>query len=93
MTAANTRMKEFLKQNGIKCQPKYIKDGSLKTSWCLYGKGQTWYGNTELQQKLTALGFTYYNGEPLDDLAGNGGAFHVFVKHPKTVDFLKGQDA
>ena len=93
MTPANARMKEFLKQHGITCQPKYLEKGSQKGSWVLYGKGQIWYGNQQLQDKLTALGFTYYAGGPLTDLAGNGGAFHVTVKHPQTASFLKGQDA
>ena len=74
----NIRMIEFLVKHGIKCQVKYIWNGSLRGTWRLYGKGQAW--TPELMRKLTDLRFKGFDGRQLDEYSGNGGAFSVFVR-------------
>jgi hypothetical protein len=81
MRNENKRMKAWLAENGIEAMPKYIKDGSMRGCWRLYGGkcgDRMWYGNKELQSKLTKLGFVDFNGDPLDDYSGNGGDFSIF---------------
>ena len=90
MKLENKQMRSFLKSNGIDAMPMYIKDGSLKGSWRLYGlKGknsdgspiyQNWVDNYELQNKLNELGFTDLWGKPLSNSSGNGGVFSIFVR-------------
>jgi len=98
MRPENQKMQKFLKENGIDAVPKYIKDGSLKGTWRIYGltgektpQGypvhQKWWGNKELQQKFTDLGFTDWQGKPVSDSTGNGGDFSVFVRGHN--EFLK----
>lgn len=90
MRPENQRMKEFLKAHGIDAMPMYIKDGSVKGSWRLYGlKGknpdgspiyQKWWDNFDLQDKLNSLGFTDLWGKKLSNISANGGVFSVFVR-------------
>lgn len=88
MRAENIRMKNWLKQNGVKCSPKYLWNGSLKGTWRLddYKRkdGQIistkWWGNKELQNKLIKLGFVDFDGKPISDYCGNGGEFSVFLR-------------
>jgi len=81
MKIENTKMKTFLSKNGIVATPKFLATGSIKGCWRLYNNKVEWFDNTELQEKLTALGFTYYDGRPLNNFSGNGGRFCVFVRH------------
>ena len=74
----NQRMVDFLAQNGVKARAKYIHDGSLKHTWRLYAPGVNW--TPELTAKLTELGFTDFDGNPLNQHSGNGGLFSVFVR-------------
>jgi len=76
----NKRMAEYLKTNGIDATPKYIFSGSMSGTWRLYNLKTKWYGNKELQTKLTALGFRDYNNTPFTDFSGNGGVFQVFAR-------------
>lgn len=71
-------MKDFLKSNGIDATPKYLPDGSLKRCWRLYNIETKW--TQELADRLNALGFTDFDGEPLGPFSGNGGMFSVFVR-------------
>ncbi len=90
MRLENQQMKAFLKANGIDAVPQYIKDGSVKGSWRLYGLvGKNpdgspiwvkWWDNFELQDKLNGLGFTDLWGNPLSNSTGNGGDFSIFVR-------------
>jgi len=91
MKLENQKMKAFLRANGISAMPMYIKDGSLKHTWRLYGTTnkkdengrpiyQKWWGNKPLINKLTALGFKDFEGKELSDISGNGGVFSVFVR-------------
>jgi hypothetical protein len=77
MTEANTRMKNWLKDNGIIAMPKYIDSGSMRGCWRIYGLG-AWWGNEELQKKFRDLGFVDFDGDPLDNFSGNGGMFSIF---------------
>lgn len=83
MNFENKNMQNWLKQNGVNCTPKYISEGSLKGTWRLnggkFGDG-SWWGNKELQDKLTSLGFVDFDGKPLSDYCGNGGDFSVFLR-------------
>lgn len=85
MRIENTNMKNFLKTNGVKARVKYIAAGSLKGSWRLYEPKTDWYDNVDLQEKLTALGFTDFDGKPLNKFSGNGGRFSIFVKATNVV--------
>ncbi len=76
----NVKMAEYLKQNGIDATPKYIWQGSMAGTWRLYNFKTKWYGNKELQEKLTALGFRDYNNTPFTDFSGNGGVFQIFAR-------------
>jgi predicted nucleic-acid-binding protein len=78
MRPENRRMHQFLKENEIKANVKYISKGSLKNTWRLYNKGQKW--SQELIDSLTALNFTDFDGSPLNLYSGNGGIFSVFVR-------------
>lgn len=78
MRPENLRMKEFLKSQGIECQPKYMWAGSLRGTWRLYNPNVRW--SAELAAKLNALGFTTSWNEPLNAHSGNGGMFSVFVR-------------
>lgn len=80
MRPENQRMKEFLKANGIDAMPKFLWDGSLKGCWRLYGPKPSTRWTPELAAQLTALGFTNFQGEELNQYAGNGGMFSVFVR-------------
>ena len=90
MRPENKRMQAFLRNNGIEAVPMYIKDGSLRNSWRLYGlEGKTpegapiwvkWWDNIELQDKLNSLGFTDLWGNSLSNSTGNGGDFSIFVR-------------
>ena len=77
MRPENMRMKKFLEDHGIKCIPKYLKEGSMRGCWRLYGDGR-W--TPELVQRLTGLGFVDFDRSPLDEFSGNGGYFSVFVR-------------
>ena len=78
MRPENQRMTEFLKSHGIKARVKYIHKGSVKHTWRLHDAEQTW-GDT-LIEKLTALGFSDFDGRPLNKYSGNGGHFSIFVR-------------
>lgn len=78
MLARNKLMKTYLANNGIKAMPKYIADGSMKGTWRIYGDGK-WWGNKKLIAKMTAIGFVDFDGNPLSDYSGNGGAFSIFA--------------
>lgn len=91
MRPENQRMQAFLKANGIEAMPKYIKDGSCKHSWRLYGVTgerdangrpvyQRWWDNQPLIDKMNALGFVSLFNEKLDKIHGNGGMFSVLVR-------------
>jgi hypothetical protein len=88
----NKQMKEFLKEHGIDADPKYISEGSMSGVWRLTGRAkrgaksfddryQKW--TSELQNKMTLLGFTDFDGQPLSWTSGNGGIFCVFVHGPR----------
>ena len=77
-------MKEYLKENGIKATPKYLKTGSLKGTWRLYDLKTKWFGNDILISKLTTLGFTDFDGKVLHDFSGNGGVFSIFARYTKS---------
>lgn len=80
MRPENSRMAQFLADNGLPgVRVKYISDGSLKGRWRLYKPNTPWVG-TDLPNRLTALGFTDFDGRPLTDYSGNGGVFSVFVR-------------
>jgi len=74
----NARMMEFLAKHGIKCQVKYIWNGSLRGTWRLYNKNEKW--TPELMKKLTDLRFKGFDRNPLTEYSGNGGVFSVFVR-------------
>ncbi len=78
MRPENQRMKAYLKQNGIDATPKYLYDGSLKRTWRLWKKNTSW--TPEIQDALNRLGFTDFDGKPLQKYSGNGGSFCVFVR-------------
>ena len=82
MRTENRKMKEFLKGHGIDVIPKYIFTGSIAHTWRLYNHKVKWYGNRNLQQKLTNLGFTDWDDKPFSDVSGNGGVFSIFAKNP-----------
>ncbi len=81
MKAHNEQMKALLKANGVDARVKLIEKGSMKGAWRLYSPNVTWYGNRELQDKLTALGFLDYFKTPLNDYSGNGGVFMIFARY------------
>lgn len=88
MRIENQKMKTFLSQNGIKAVPKYQFTGSLRGRWRLYQTGIKWWDNVELQNKLNELGFTDFDGKPLNKFSGNGGMFSIFAKFNRTNEFL-----
>jgi hypothetical protein len=81
MRLENKTMQEHLRQEGIDCVPWYIAAGSMKGCWRLYKKGIKW--NEELWNKLNALGFVDFQGNPLGMYSGSGGEFQTFVRHPQ----------
>lgn len=75
----NQRMQDFLAQHGIRgVKAKYIWTGSLKRTWRLSNHSTRW--TQEWADKLNALGFRDFDGEPLDQFSGNGGLFSVFAR-------------
>jgi hypothetical protein len=76
----NIKMAKYLQENGIDATPKYIWQGSMAGTWRLYNLKINWYGNKELQDKLTALGFRDFDNTFLDDFSGNGGIFSIFAR-------------
>ena len=89
MRVENTKMQNFLKNNGIKATPKFIWKGSVKGCWRLYYYEKVngnniytdWYNNPRLWEKLNNLGFTDIWGKPLNKHSGNGGVFSIFTRH------------
>ena len=77
MRIENQRMKDFLSEHGINAKPKYIWRGSMKRTWRIYAPGIRW--TDEIRQKFTNLGFFGFDGKPLHQFSGNGGALQVFV--------------
>lgn len=77
----NKKMEDFLKSHRIIATAKYIHTGSLKGCWRLYNPNEKW--SDELMKKLTDLGFSDFDGRPLNRFSGNGGFFSVFVKGHK----------
>lgn len=86
MRPENKKMKEFLKQNGIDAMPKYLPNGSLKGCWRLYNLKVKWFDNYNLQNKLTSLGFSDFDGDVLDNYDGSGGLFSVFLRGNKDIN-------
>lgn len=79
MRPENQRMKDFLRQNGVKAIPKFFWYGSLKTHWRLDGgDGRRW--TTADAEQLNKLGFTNLSGAPLNEYDGNGGRYSVIVR-------------
>ncbi len=76
MRPENMRMKVFLKMQGIEATPKWIATGSMKGTWRIYNKSLLW--TDELREKLTAIGFTGFDGKPLQQFS-SGSRFQVFV--------------
>jgi hypothetical protein len=86
MLEHNKKMVDFLKFNGIEANVKYIDKGSLKGCWAISGKNEdlnasVWWNSPELWAKLNSLGFSGYDGRPLDQLSGNGGTFSIFARY------------
>lgn len=79
----NRKMKDFLAGHGIECIPKRIDAGSLRGTWRLYGKGQSW--TQELQDRLNFIGFRDFDGELFGRYSGNGGIFSVFARIPERI--------
>ena len=77
MRPENQKMQAFLLSHGIRATPKYLFTGSLKGRWRLYNKDTPW--SMDLANQLNSLGFTDFNGRPLDRFSGNGGLFCAFV--------------
>lgn len=92
-------MQTYLAENGIKAVPKLIIKGSMKGCWRLYAKNgkrnpenvmdnyAKW--NTGLCARLSELGFKDFDNKPLSQDSGNGGVFHIFARHPMTLDLFK----
>jgi len=91
MRPENKNMQDFLTDNGIpNVKVKYIWKGSMAGCWrvtgvtnakkpkCFDDKYQKW--TPELIEKLTALNFRDFDGQPLGEFSGGGGAFSVFVR-------------
>lgn len=79
MRPENARMQQWLAAQGLPgVRVKYIKDGSLGGSWRLYRPESSW--NQVISGKLTDLGFTGFDGKPLNPFSGNGGIFSVFAR-------------
>lgn len=76
----NVKMAQFLKDNEIDATPKYIRHGSQAGCWRLYNLKIKWYGNKELQEKLTLLGFRDFDNKLLNNFSGNGGIFQIFTR-------------
>jgi 2-phospho-L-lactate transferase/gluconeogenesis factor (CofD/UPF0052 family) len=85
MRIENKNMQAFLNENGVTARVKYLDKGSLKGTWRLYEPKTDWYNNTGLINRLTALGFTNYDGEPLTKFSGNGGTFQIFARATNVV--------
>ena len=89
MRPENEKMKRFLADNGVKATPKFLWEGSLKGCWRLHNYKkvngqivfQKWFGDYDLQKKLTDLGFVDFDGKQLSDICGNGGSFSVFLRN------------
>ena len=80
MRLENKRMQSELATQGIKARVRYIWRGSMRDTWRIWGKGQTWYDNTSLQNTIRAMGFRDFDGSLLDNYSGDGG-FYIFVRH------------
>mgnify|MGYP001589675816 CR=1 FL=1 len=88
MLDKNKKMKSFLESKGFKnIIPKYIENGSMRGCWRIVSRvngklGLTGYAlyTSEVQEKLTNLGFRDFDGEPLNQYSGNGGVFAVFAR-------------
>jgi len=97
MRPENLKMKNLLAHHGLDVVPKYIRTGSLKGTWRLYGKAPrtaencglaNWWDSVGLWARLTELGFTDFDGKPLNKCSGNGGLFSVFTRYNKTKELL-----
>ena len=88
MRHENEKMRKHLLENGIDCRVKFIWDGSLKGTWRLYNPNTNWHDNTQLWEKLTALGFKDYNNQPFTQFSGNGGVFSIFARFERTKEFV-----
>lgn len=88
MRTENQKMKQYLKENGIDAEPIYIYKGWLKGVWRFHKLGTDWWGNFELEEKLTALGFKDIDGNHLRQSCANGYTFSAFVTFDRTQEFL-----
>ena len=79
MRPENRRMLRFLCDHGAGVSKvKYIAVGSLKGCWSIGEPGLCW---TEARAEVfNRLGFTGFDGRPLDKFSGNGGLFSIFIR-------------
>lgn len=77
MKTENKNAQAYLLHHGIKCRAKYFPTGSVR-GWRFSDARTRW--TDALRERLAALGFTNYNGEPLSKHSGNGGTFCIFCR-------------
>ena len=88
MRSENQKMKQYLKENGIDAIPQYIAQGLLKGTWRIYTPNLIWWGNFQLQEKLTQLGFKSLDGKTLTQYCALGDTFSAFVTFDRTDEFI-----
>lgn len=82
MLKHNKQMKEYLIENGVDVKGvKYIKEGSQRGIWRLNNSNIELYDNTELQEKLTELGFKSFDGCKINNFNSGGGQFQAFLTY------------
>ncbi len=77
MRQENKNAQAFLLHHGIRCRAKYFPAGSIR-GWRFSDMATGW--TDAIRERLTALGFTDYNGEPLSKYSGNGGMLCIFCR-------------
>jgi hypothetical protein len=95
MRPENKNMVEFLNNNGIKADVKYIWEGSLRDCWRLTIRNrgaksfeEKWGQWTpELRKQLSELGFIDFDGKPLTE-PYYGDTFSLFVRGHYEQKFL-----
>jgi len=78
MLAHNREMKIFLESHGLKLMPKRFDTGSMRGTWRLYNLNLKY--TPEIQEKLTGLGFTDWDGSSLDRHSSNGDIVSLCVQ-------------